>query len=405
MTLSPLFHYSPGPILSPQKGIPWADTMVLNPSFIDDPSSNRLHMLFRATGPGAHAQIPGKPSPYPIYLGYATSDDDGFTWQADFSKPCLAPALAQEEEEIFIVNREGQRVINYANGCIEDPRLFRLKGKTYLTVACRMFPPGAYWKNHDPMQCAPDWAKGTSHKLGRAARENLTVSVLFELDLKELSARNYSSAFHYVTHLTDPEREDNRDVMLFPSTFTIGGKEKFLCLHRPMHPAYFGAYEDLSPSIFLSAADRLEDLATDRAEHRLLAQSKFIWEGNRIGTSWPPIPLDKGEWLLPYHGKQDNKVGYTQSFLILKNGADGWPVVAHRCPERLMYAARSWELSGLFSTPCLFTCGGMVRGERLLMSYGAADTVAGMAWVNFAVLIEYIRSFDETGMRHRLRLV
>ena len=118
-----------------------------------------------------------------------------------------------------------------------------------------------------------------------------------------------------------------------------------------------------------------------------------------MGASWVPIDLGGGEWLLPYHGKQDTKIGYTQSFMILKPGADGWPVVAHRCPTRLMYAQQAWELEGRFTTPCIFTCGGIVRDNKLIMTYGAADTVAGVAWVDFAELVGYVRSFDAHGGR------
>jgi len=395
---TPKFHYLSGPVLTPQPGVSWADTMLLNPAIINDPDSGRLHMLFRASGPWEVARLPGKPLPYPIFLGYATSDDEGVTWQADFSGPCLVPALALTLEGITIVNRSGQKVINYANGCVEDPRLFRLEDKVYATTACRMFPPGPYWEHDDPVQCLPAWVGSPNHPLGRAARNNLSVTVLWEVNLPALARREYTKAFAYVTHLSDPERGDNRDVFPFPRKFQIDGKEKYLCLHRPMHPVGFDPkFASLPPSIFIAAADRLEDFATDRAEHRLLARSEFIWEGNRVGASWVPIDLGDGEWLLPYHGKQDAKVGYTQSFMILKTDDDGWPVVAHRCPTRLMYARQKWELEGRFTTPCLFTCGGIVHNGKLIMSYGAADTVAGVAWVDFAELVAHVRTFDAQG--------
>lgn len=92
-------------------------------------------------------------------------------------------------------------------------------------------------------------------------------------------------------------------------------------------------------------------------------------------------------------------MGYTQSFMILRPGGGGWPEVAHRCPDRLMYAKQAWELSGKFTTPCVFTCGGIVRDGELLMSYGAADTVAGVAWVNFDELVGHVRKYDAQGKR------
>lgn len=386
------------PILKPQPGAAWADTMVLNPAIVDDPASPRLHMLFRATGPWPQARVPGKPLPYPIFLGYAFSDDNGVTWTPDFSRPALAPRLASRIEDMRIAARDGERKVNHSNGCIEDPRLFRLDGRLYATTACRMFAPGPYWENDEPMQCAPDWVRAKTHGMGRAVSENLTVTTLWEVDLAKLAARDYDRAFTYVTHLSDAERGDNRDVFPFPRRIRIGGRERYVCLHRPMEPAAFGTqFAKLPPSIFVSVADRLEDFPTGKAEHRMLATAEFGWEGNRVGASWVPVDLGGGEWLLPYHGKQDGVVGYTQSFMILKEGADGWPVVTHRCPDRLMYAKKDWETKGLFKTPCVFTCGGLVRNGELMMSYGAADSVAGMAWADFAELIAHVRKYDARG--------
>lgn len=387
-----------GPVLRPQAGVPWADTMLLNPSIIDDPVTGILHMLFRATGPGPEHRTPGKPLPYPIHLGYATSLDDGKTWQADFSRPCLSPRLETQADRIRITDVRGKSQVNYANGCIEDPRLFRLDGEIYLTTACRMFAPGPYWEHDEPTQCAPDWALRGEHDLGPAASTNLTVTVLWKVNLQQLASGNYDGAFAYVCNLSDPARGDNRDVFPFPRKLKIDGREQYACLHRPFETFHYGsAYAGLQPSIFIACADRLEDLAGPKATHRLLAKSELIWEGNRVGASWVPIPLGEDEWLLPYHAKQDTVVGYTQSFMILRSGADGWPEVAHRCSDRVMYARKPWELEGRFKTPCVFTCGGVVQGEELLMSYGAADTVAGVAWVNFPQLVAHVRRFDATG--------
>lgn len=64
-----------------------------------------------------------------------------------------------------------------------------------------------------------------------------------------------------------------------------------------------------------------------------------------------------------------------------------------------MYAQQPWELSGKFPTPCLFTCAGCRIGDELVMTYGAADTRAGVARVDFDELVEYIRRFDARGRR------
>src|SRR5215471_18801896 len=136
---------SPAPLLEPVPGCPWADTMVLNPAILRDPSSRRLHMLFRASGPWPQKQVSGRPLPYPIFLGYAHSDDLGKSWHADFSRPALAPLCKDAIEDLYVTNADGQRLVNHANGCIEDPRLSWIEGKLILSTACRLFPPGPYW--------------------------------------------------------------------------------------------------------------------------------------------------------------------------------------------------------------------------------------------------------------------
>jgi beta-1,2-mannobiose phosphorylase / 1,2-beta-oligomannan phosphorylase len=394
------FQYSSTPVLIPMNGCLWADTMVLNPALVKDPESSRLHMLFRATGPWPEKQIPGKPLPYPIFLGYAFSDDNGLTWAADFSRPALAPALKSNPNEIYVLNVEGRRMIDYSNGCIEDPRLFWLEGKLYLSVACRMFPPGPYWERDEPTQCCPEWTREKSHPFGRAARENVTTTVLYQVDLDRLKARDYSRAFGYVTHLTDPEISDNRDAFLFPEKMVIAGRSQYVGVHRPKEPQNFpGGKTGTAPSIFLTAAERLEDIPTAKATHSLLAEPCFDWEGNRIGGSWSPLKIGGDEWLLGYHGKKDDVIGYTQSFMILKQEKDRFPTVLHRCPERLMFARQAWELAGRFTVPCMFTCSGIVVEDTLIMGYGAADEKIGIARVGFQELIAYLRQFDAGGKK------
>lgn len=404
--LKPHFRYSPRPALEPAPGCEWASKMVLNPAIVQDPSSGRLHMLFRATGPWSRKRKEGKYDPYPIFLGYAYSDDRGESWHADFSRPALAPALNERYEDIYIEDVYGKRVRDFSNGCIEDPRIFPVEGELYLSAACRLFPPGPYWliDRNPPIDTrngyVPAWAFEGGDSFRAAARENATVTVLYKLDLGKLSAGLYEEAFRYVCPLTDGAVSDNRDAFLFPDKMRIGGKLQFVMLHRPMEPASFPQGAGLArPSIYIAAAERLEELAADKAAHRLLAEPMFHWEENKIGASWPPLRISEGEWLLAYHGKKDAKFGYTQSFMILRERENDFPAVVHRCSERLMYARQDWEMPTDYPTPCLFTTGGIVADGELIMSYGAADQKAGISWVNFKQLVEYVKQFDENGRK------
>lgn len=396
----PEIVYSKKPVLEPQPSCDWADTMVLNPALVLDEKDDIIHMLFRATGPWKQKNLRGISDPYPIFLGYARSTDGGESFVPDFTRPALKPALAYEEEELYIKNSKNERVINYANGCVEDPRIFSVEGKMYLTVASRLFPPGAYWEGDKRRDNLPDWVLDGDNPIGVLAARNDTVTVLYELDLDKLKAGEYESAFTYVGPLTDGNITDNRDVFLFPKRFMIDGKEQLLMLHRPDDPSAFAAGEGVKkPSIMLAAAMELEDFATSKATHRLLAKGIFDWEEERIGASFPPIDLGNGEWLVSYHGKQLPDYGYTQSFMILKEKENDFPEIIHRMSKRLIYARQKWELPDKFPCPCIFTTGGVVRGGELIMGYGAADQKIGIAKTDLSELVMYVRQFDASGKK------
>ena len=398
--MKPQFSYSPEPVLTAQPGCPWADTMVLNPAILAVPGSSDLIMLFRATGPWPQKRLEGYPMPYPIFLGYAVSHDNGITWEPDLSCPALAPALEYEPDRIFITNLYGERVPNYANGCIEDPRLFMVEGEVYLTAACRMFPPGTYWIKDVPEQCVPAWGLRKDNPFGRAAWGNVSVTVLYKVNLPALQAHDYDKAFTFVTHLTNPERGENRDAFLFAERMNIFGKQQYVGLHRPWETHWFTDDPYVRQvSMFLYSADTFADFPGPRARHVLFAERTFPWEAERVGASWPPIKLSSDEWLIAYHGKQDANKGYSQSFMIARKQDEGFPRIVHRCSERLMYPQQPWELNGRFKTPCLFTCAGIVINGELIMSYGAADEKIGIARVNFDELVNYIRLFDNQGIK------
>ena len=248
------------------------------------------------------------------------------------------------------------------------------------------------------MQCAPSWARAGEHPFGKAASENVTVSVLFKVNLAALSEGDYGSAFEYCCHLTDPALGENRDVVLFPQRLQIAGRSAYVCLHRPWEPhLYSASATNRAPSILYGVAEKLEDLAA-ASEQTVLASPMFDWEGDRIGASAPLLQLSKSTWLLSYHGKKDSIEGYTQSFMILDT-AGGSPVVAHRCSDRLLYPVETWEMPGRFKTPVIFVTGMIRLGDELLLGYGAADERVGVCRMDLPSLLEYVGTFDAQGGR------
>ena len=386
------FIHSKRMILEPVKDSPWASEMVLNPAIIRDNKTGRIHMLFRATGPWPQKKVAEKPLPYPIFLGYGWSDDEGETWEFDIDRPALIPKIEYDVDKIYVKDYKGRKTVNNANGCIEDPRLFYFENECYVIAACRMFPPGPYWEHDEPTQCAPDWISTEVNPFGKAASENVTVNVLFKVDLEMLAKKQYDIAFEYVTSLTNSMFGEDRDVLIFPERLIINGVKKIVMLHRPFNPSEYPLVKkEIKPSIMICAADSFEDFSNAELHTEVLAVPIFEWEKNRIGGSTPPIRINEREWLLCYHGKQDSKVGYTQSFMILEEQRTGMPKVNHRCPDRLITADQDWEQPKKFTTLCVFITGMIEINGSLLVSYGAADEKVGILNIDLDALVEYIR--------------
>lgn len=396
--MKPIFERSQNPAIVAKEGCIWADSMVLNPAIVKDPLSNSIHMIFRASGPWPQKRISGlNQDPYPVFLGYARSDDMGRTWDVDFNRPALAPALEYQQDKIRIVDDEGNTVVNYSNGCLEDPRICVIEGEYFVTVACRIFSPGRYWAKGN-ISSRPEWSKSQDNPYGRVAYRNATVTVLYRLDIEELRRKNYDQAFKYVCNLTDGNVTCNRNVCFFPEKMMIRGRHQYIMLSRPDQPELLdtGCGSE-KPAVVISASENMRQFANGAALHKLFFKGLFDWEETRVGVSYPPIRINEREWLLANHAIKDKTTGYTQSFMILEERENDFPEITHRCPERLIFASQPWEMPDKFDIPCIFAGGAVLLDEKLIISYGAADQKIGIAWVNFKQLVEYLWNFDSKG--------
>ncbi len=377
-------------LLSPVENTDWASEMVLNPAIIEDPKTKRIHMIFRATGPSPQNGLEGESIPYPIYLGYAYSDDgENFTF--DLDKPALAPALKYGKEEVFVTNYKGEKEPDFTNGCIEDPRLFFIDGECYMTAACRMFSPGAYWAADYKGSCLPQWAKVQEENpfYTISLHYNPTVTVLYKVDLDELSNKNYEKAFTYVTAVTNPKYGEDRDVVFFSKRMMVDGKLCYIMLQRPVTPNTYPEFTEKNPSIVIAAAENLEDFATDNnVKRRLILAPTESWQEQRVGASVPPLEIGEGRWLLNYHGKKDSVEGYGQSFMIFTEVENDLPVIEKLSPEKMFACAEEWEMPARFKVPCVFTTGMIFHKGDLLISYGAADQYVGILKIDYKKLMD-----------------
>lgn len=149
----------------------------------------------------------------------------------------------------------------------------------------------------------------------------------------------------------------NKDVAIFPDK--IGGEHWIL--HRPSGLGPGGHYIWTARSPDLLRWGGHTCIATTRPGH---------WDSERIGAGAAPIRTGSG-WLSIYHGA-DKQGRYFLGGLLL-DLADPTRVLA-RSDAPLMAAEAGYERGGFYGQT-VFTNGHVVDGDRLLMYYGAADSV------------------------------
>jgi len=376
-------------ILTPSKEAPWMDMAVLNPAIIE--YKGKMIMLFRTKGSEGKAWDDPE-AIYPIACGYGVSEDGGKTWDFDTEKPALFPRCETDIDKVYITNKYGQKVANCANGSIEDPRLFMIEDKCYLTVACRLFPLGNLWWKDDMTRMTPEWAKQDDNPFGTsAAQYNPTVTVLFEVDLDKLLERDYDNAFFYLTHLSNPDFGENRDIVFLPERQMIDGKLQYVMIERPVEPFKNPYLSEKLPSMVWSAGETFYDFVKPENKKVLLCPPTYEWEMNRIGASAPPIRIDDKHWLLCFHGKQDDGVGYTQNFMVLRDRENDFPELIYHKDERLITVSEEWEMPGKFHIPCIFVTGMVKQGNDLILAYGAGDERVGLMTLDYNELIQHIK--------------
>jgi predicted GH43/DUF377 family glycosyl hydrolase len=152
--------------------------------------------------------------------------------------------------------------------------------------------------------------------------------------------------------------EPNKDAALFPEK--INGR--FVMLHRR------------EPDIWLAYSDDL--IKWDN--HRSIMQPKVSssWESAKIGAAGPPIKTERG-WFLIYHGVSED--GRYSLGAVLLDLADPSKIL-HRQSEPILEPQLEWEIEGHVPN-VVFSCGQVVLKDQLLVYYGGADSVIGVAAV------------------------
>jgi predicted GH43/DUF377 family glycosyl hydrolase len=168
---------------------------------------------------------------------------------------------------------------------------------------------------------------------------------------------------------------ENKDVVVFPER--VGGT--FAALHRPVCGTPF-----TRPEMW---AARSPDLIHWGA-HTPLKLAHGEWQSGRVGAGCPPIRVPEG-WLAIYHGNRQptrpGEVGeYFGGALLLDTDDPTW--VLKWTAEPFLRPEEGFEVNG-FVPNVVFPTGVVTDGDKLLVYYGAADTVTVVAEFSLETLL------------------
>ena len=162
----------------------------------------------------------------------------------------------------------------------------------------------------------------------------------------------------------------NRNATSFPRRFD----GRLLLLHRPM---------TMAENIWLSFSyDKIHWY-----DHKEILKARpGYWDDAKVGVAGPPIELEEG-WLLIYHGVEAKTWTYRLGCALLDKHD---PEIVHwRCDKPILEPVEDYECSSgtqntafspLSGTPnVVFSCGAVVVENKLVLYYGAADKVIGVA--------------------------
>ncbi len=151
----------------------------------------------------------------------------------------------------------------------------------------------------------------------------------------------------------------NRNATYFPRRFD----GRLALLHRPIA---------MAQNIWLSFSyDRIHWY-----DHKEILKARpGYWDDAKVGIAGPPIELEEG-WLLIYHGVEARTWTYRLGCALLDR--DHPEILLWRCEEPVLEPMEDYELSGVVPN-VVFSCGSVVIEDKLVLYYGAADKVIGVA--------------------------
>jgi predicted GH43/DUF377 family glycosyl hydrolase len=318
-----LTRLTKGPIIEPLKDHWWESKFVFNCASAR--IKDKIYILYRAVGD----------EPNKSYIGLARSKD-GINIDERLDYPVFRP-----EEDYEGVNC---RDPNLTKGC-EDPRAMIIGDRLYMLYTAN------------------------SGAISQIALASIGIDDFISYDWNA-----------WIRHGPTFPNFPNKDAILFPEKFS----ERFAVYHR------------IDPGIWISYLGRLEPPWPSQG-HRIIITPRagMMWDGVKIGAGAQPIKTSFG-WLIIYHGVDYLRI-YRLGLILVDLNDPG--EVLYRSPNAILEPERDYELGegkGLYWVPrVVFTCGAVPASNKdtldtddsILVYYGAADTVIGVARAKIGDLI------------------
>lgn len=162
-----------------------------------------------------------------------------------------------------------------------------------------------------------------------------------------------------------PDGVDDKDLALLPDK--INGN--YLLYHR------------INNQI---CADLLPDLSSGRRVSRcieVIEPRHGMWDGEKVGSAAPPIKMGDN-WLMIYHGISHHAVYRLGAALLDSSGIE----VLARTADPVFEPLEPYEKIGEVGN-VVFSCGAVLRGDKLFLYYGGADKVVGVATASLAHIL------------------
>lgn len=170
---------------------------------------------------------------------------------------------------------------------------------------------------------------------------------------------------------------DDKDASLFPRKFN----GRYVLIHRPSPTSYL-----LGAHIWMSFSPDLKHWGDSSI--LLPARRGSWWDAYKVGLGPQPIETPEG-WLIIYHGVRTTAAGSLYRVGLALLDLDDPTKVIKRGNEWVFGPNEYYERVG--DVPDVtFPCGVVVKGDDLIMYYGAADTTIAIATASLKEVVDFV---------------